>query len=161
MDDKQRTRLIQFLGMLGSEHDGERANAAKMADTLLRASGLDWKAVVDGALGTQDGKKGVEYMKGWAAGFQDGARSHHKPPPREEPAEPPRQAPERRKLETDEREALKRCAEAARVPCGGLTAWECDFIGSIAGQVEKWGRLSLKQIHRLMEIDGRLARAHG
>ena len=36
------TRLIRILGMLGSDHDGERAAAALAADRLVRASGWTW-----------------------------------------------------------------------------------------------------------------------
>jgi|GEM_PF-4372410 len=36
------TRLIRILGMLGSDHDGERAAAAQAADRLVRGSGWSW-----------------------------------------------------------------------------------------------------------------------
>jgi hypothetical protein len=36
------TRLIRILGMLGSDHDGERAAAALAADRLVRGSGWTW-----------------------------------------------------------------------------------------------------------------------
>jgi hypothetical protein len=36
------TRLIRILGMLGSDHDGERAAAALAADRLVRGSGCSW-----------------------------------------------------------------------------------------------------------------------
>ncbi|MGF6229785.1 hypothetical protein QFZ27_003740 [Inquilinus ginsengisoli] len=36
------TRLIRILGMLGSDHDGERAAAALAADRLVRGSGWNW-----------------------------------------------------------------------------------------------------------------------
>ena len=36
------TRLIRILGMLGSDHDGERAAAALAADRLVRGSGRSW-----------------------------------------------------------------------------------------------------------------------
>jgi hypothetical protein len=35
-------RLIRILGMLGSDHDGERAAAALAADKLVRGSGWNW-----------------------------------------------------------------------------------------------------------------------
>jgi hypothetical protein len=41
-----RQRLVRFCGMLGSDHDGERANAARMADRLIREAGLTWEAVI-------------------------------------------------------------------------------------------------------------------
>ena len=37
-----RQRMAKILGMLGSEHAGEREAAAKLADALRRESGLTW-----------------------------------------------------------------------------------------------------------------------
>ena len=42
----RRDRLIRLCGMLGSAHDGERANAARMADKLVREAGLTWHNVI-------------------------------------------------------------------------------------------------------------------
>jgi hypothetical protein len=39
-------RLAKLLGMLGSNSDGERAAAGRLADQLLRARGLTWKQVI-------------------------------------------------------------------------------------------------------------------
>ena len=41
-----RKRLVQILGLLSSEHDGERANAGAMADKMVRAAGLRWPDVI-------------------------------------------------------------------------------------------------------------------
>lgn len=50
IDEKTAERLGKVLGLLGSEHDGERAAAAAKAHSMLVASGLTWsdlaKAVV-------------------------------------------------------------------------------------------------------------------
>jgi len=40
-------RLARLCGMFGSEHDGERANAARLADQLLRSHGLTWLALFE------------------------------------------------------------------------------------------------------------------
>lgn len=40
-------KLIKVLGMLGSDFDGERANAAKMATQILKDAGLTWYDVLD------------------------------------------------------------------------------------------------------------------
>ena len=51
---KDRARLVALLGMLGSEHDGERANAAKLAATFVRTRGLTWDALIStGAVAPQ------------------------------------------------------------------------------------------------------------
>jgi hypothetical protein len=39
-------RLAKILGMLGSDHDGERAAAAAKADQLIRGLGLTWRDVI-------------------------------------------------------------------------------------------------------------------
>lgn len=46
-----RDRLLKLCGMFGSDFDGERANAARMASDLLVENGLTWNDVlgVDGA----------------------------------------------------------------------------------------------------------------
>jgi hypothetical protein len=43
---ERRTRLIKLLGMLGSAHDGERANAGRMAHELVMQAGLTWETIV-------------------------------------------------------------------------------------------------------------------
>ncbi len=39
-------RLTKLCGLFGSEFDGESANAARMADDLIRGFGLTWKDVI-------------------------------------------------------------------------------------------------------------------
>src|SRR5271166_5601548 len=41
-----RDRLVKLLGMLGSDHEGERANAARMAHEHLQLAGLTWCDVI-------------------------------------------------------------------------------------------------------------------
>lgn len=48
MDGASLAKFRKILGMLGSEHDGERANAARMATAILKQSGADWSAVAIG-----------------------------------------------------------------------------------------------------------------
>jgi hypothetical protein len=43
---EDRDRLVKFLDMLGTEHDGERANAAKMADDLRQSLDLSWENLI-------------------------------------------------------------------------------------------------------------------
>jgi len=44
-------RLARIAGMLGSEHEGERATAARMASAMLKAMGLTWSEVIRRGLG--------------------------------------------------------------------------------------------------------------
>jgi hypothetical protein len=46
LDPRTAERLAQLLGMLGSDHDGEIANAGRMADRLLRSRGLTWPDII-------------------------------------------------------------------------------------------------------------------
>ncbi len=46
LDTHSAERLTKILGMLGSNSDGERAIAARMADQLVRDLGLTWADIV-------------------------------------------------------------------------------------------------------------------
>jgi hypothetical protein len=50
LSDNDAARLTKLLGMLNSPFEGERANAGKMADELLRARGLRWADVLNGKI---------------------------------------------------------------------------------------------------------------
>jgi hypothetical protein len=41
-----RDKLIKLLGMLGSNHDGEAANAGRLANSMLKAAGATWHDVI-------------------------------------------------------------------------------------------------------------------
>lgn len=45
--DKLRKRLVRVLGMLGSDHAGERDAAALVATRMLKEAGLTWYDVLD------------------------------------------------------------------------------------------------------------------
>lgn len=42
MTDAQRIRLARLLGMLGSDYEGERENAARLIETFRKRHGLTW-----------------------------------------------------------------------------------------------------------------------
>ena len=46
LDDATADRLTKLLGMLGSDHAGERAAAAAKADALVRGAGMTWRDIV-------------------------------------------------------------------------------------------------------------------
>lgn len=50
MTPLDRERLVKLVGMFGSDHAGERANAAAAADKLVRQAGLRWPDVILPAL---------------------------------------------------------------------------------------------------------------
>ena len=45
-----RERLVKLCGMFGSDHPGERANAAAAADKMIRDAGMRWPEVLLPAL---------------------------------------------------------------------------------------------------------------
>jgi hypothetical protein len=45
--DKFRKRLVRVLGMLGSNHPGERDAAALMATRMVKEAGLTWYDILD------------------------------------------------------------------------------------------------------------------
>jgi hypothetical protein len=52
----QRERLVKLLGLLGSNHDGERATAGRMAHELVRRSGLTWYDIALASPAARDGE---------------------------------------------------------------------------------------------------------
>lgn len=67
LPDDTRARLARLLGMLGSHHDGEALNAARLADRLVRSSGLTWTEVLSPppALDPQPDEAFAEWPGGW------------------------------------------------------------------------------------------------
>ena len=47
IDAKWLERLVRIAGMLGSEHDGEIATAARMVTSEFRMRGLTWRQVIE------------------------------------------------------------------------------------------------------------------
>ncbi len=48
-DPAAKVRLARLLGMLGSDHDGEVANAGRLAHRLVTGCGLTWTDIVVGS----------------------------------------------------------------------------------------------------------------
>jgi hypothetical protein len=61
IDPQSADRLAKLCGLFGSDHDGERANAAAMADRLIRDLGLTWREV----LITSPPKAAVSVSSSW------------------------------------------------------------------------------------------------
>ena len=47
LDSKGRERLAKFLGMMGSDQDGEALSAARMAHKLVAEAGVTWAEVLE------------------------------------------------------------------------------------------------------------------
>jgi len=79
MTPEQKKRLVQLLGMLGSSHDGEVLNAAKMAQRHLGSMTMTWEEVLGGQGGEGGGGNGYSerdveaaYQAGHASGYGKG-----------------------------------------------------------------------------------------
>jgi len=46
LDPRDADKLARICGLFGSDHEGERATAAAMADNLLRQRGLSWHQII-------------------------------------------------------------------------------------------------------------------
>ena len=90
LSKKEVERLIALLGMLGSAHDGEVVNAARLAQRLIGGAGVTWADVLNGQTrgdkySDEDMQAAVNYAyrNGYTAGVAD---SKQKPVTRIAPA---------------------------------------------------------------------------
>lgn len=72
MSGLNRIKLAKILAMAGSQHDGERAAAAALADRMVRDAGLTWERVLAGGATAQPASSGYAHSAAWAAGYQAG-----------------------------------------------------------------------------------------
>lgn len=78
MDADKRVKLIKLLGMLGSAHDGEVLNAAKLAQRTLGECGITWEELLSsGGGGVKSYLDG--YQEGFATGLAKGKRDAARP----------------------------------------------------------------------------------
>jgi hypothetical protein len=73
MTENDKARLARVLGMLGSEHDGERANAALTAEKIRRQLGTTWEELLQPTKPNNLEVKAA-YEKGLRAGWDEGQR---------------------------------------------------------------------------------------
>jgi hypothetical protein len=65
LDPRSAERLVKLLGMLGSNHDGERAAAALKANALVREHGLVWSDVIPATPEPRSSSYRQEHAKRW------------------------------------------------------------------------------------------------
>jgi hypothetical protein len=58
-------KLDHILGLLGSEHAGERATAALKADAFLKKHKLSWRDLIEGRIvqGPRRSEVGIDYLE--------------------------------------------------------------------------------------------------
>ena len=66
------TKLVKLLGMMGSTHDGEVRNAAKLAQRLVAGLGLTWEQVFAGNGGYSEEKVAQLVKDSYDYGFEKG-----------------------------------------------------------------------------------------
>jgi hypothetical protein len=132
LTSQERIRLARLLGMLGSSHDGEVANAGRLADRLVRGAGLSWSDVLTPQI------------------------EHHrrKPDPEPERDEPEPDWPPPRP--TNAYASWRRTVRALLSRTVLLTAWEISFLQNIN---ERYS-LSERQFEVLEDVVRRVALRH-
>lgn len=60
-------RLIRIIGMLGSAHDGEVLNAARLASNMLENEKLRWEDIIKKPGGFDRRANHTRYMRKWRA----------------------------------------------------------------------------------------------
>jgi hypothetical protein len=120
LDDDTAAKLAKICGMFGSEHEGERATAAAMADHFVRSRGLTWPQVI--------GKTPLIVKV---------------PDP---PAWTPAPEPNDAELSAIEIEAI---LEAASYSDYMLSDWERSFVYSVAGRRHRLSQKQINIIARI------------
>ena len=138
LDNAKLNKLIKLAGMFGSDYDGERATAARMACDLLASCNTTWEALL------QEAATRTARQERPAAKSQDQARP--KPAASDaDPRETPRKSPKTFKPMTMQQMAdIALCRRHVNL----LDAWEQEFISDLARQE----RISPKQAAKLREI---------
>jgi hypothetical protein len=82
MDPDKKKRLTQLLGMMGSQHDGEILNAARLAQRMIGSEGLTWEEVLssgNGAISQDDMQRLFDagFRKGYDDGYRRGLAEGH------------------------------------------------------------------------------------
>jgi hypothetical protein len=75
MEPDKKRRLIQLLGMMGSAHDGECLNAARLAQRLIGAEELTWEEVLSGT--GNSGGGAISFNRGYQEGYRRGLAEGH------------------------------------------------------------------------------------
>jgi hypothetical protein len=140
IEGPDRKRLAQLLGMIGSGHDGEALNAARLANRLVQKLQLQWNDVL-GLLPAEpneaDYRSGLAaYQSGVAAGYQRGLAEGYRrgfaagvkqarPQPRRPPPPPP--PPEPYPWQVEANSLLQEYSNR-------LSQWEHDFLKTSIGE---------------------------
>jgi flagellar biosynthesis/type III secretory pathway protein FliH len=154
MDAKLRERFGKLIGKLGSDQDGERANAASLCTKFLREHRLTWADVIAGKLAGSGQETGQMFSQGYARGFADGFANGVKQGREEARAESAnRRARAVRRALTEKEAAMLAWLETELAQeTSAFSGFEQDFIRGVSDQYQRLGGLSDKQISCLTDI---------
>jgi hypothetical protein len=145
MDIADKERLIKLIGMLGSSHDGERANAAAFIQKLAERNKMTIAELIAAAHGGK-GSERIVYRD--RPVYRDRIVEKEKVVYRDRPAPPPPPEPEPTFTDVDS-PLLQRMKDVAAKPAIAsrvLTQWELNFITDVSGRYEYDRELSDKQL---------------
>jgi hypothetical protein len=82
LDAATAGKLARICAMFSSNHDGERATAAQMADRIIRARGLTWPDIILPRLGHSSVEEQIDFalrygddiLNAWEEGFLRGIK---------------------------------------------------------------------------------------
>jgi hypothetical protein len=135
VSDKER--LIKLIGMLGSSHDGERANAAAFIQKLADQNRMTINELITAA----HGGKGSERVV-----YRDRIVEKEKVVYRDRPAAPPPPEEGFTDIDSPLLAMMKRVAAKPALASRILTAWEVNFITDVSQRYELDQQLSEKQL---------------
>lgn len=174
MNDEDQRLLPRVLGMLGSDHDGEKLNAVALIAKLLVRNGLTWadlpnlggfRSGYGGDAADLKRRESAGFVRGYSAGYDaalaemvsNGGRTWSEPPEREEfrtyPGgmdiwhgyDPNEVAGPGWKVEIDQLRQLWKIEKR-------LDDWEHGFVQSVAEQLLEKRSLSGKQRETLNDV---------
>jgi len=129
-------RLARIAGMLGSEHEGERATAAQMASDMLKAMGLTWSEVINLGLGAATSRQ---------AAHQGDAPAHETQAPSSDQGYSGSWGHQARRDDRDARQRRARTQERNGVP-----AWKwVDELSKHEARLSGWDRQFLLCLNQL------------
>ncbi|PWT71764.1 MAG: hypothetical protein C5B59_17445 [Bacteroidetes bacterium] len=133
-DQAWKDRLIRLLGMLGSSFDGERANAGKMANDMLKKAGLTWEDVI--SVNVKQKQKEYAHAKyPWEEGFYQSGNYYRNPDPNPEE-------------EISDLQMADICDTYQQY----LSEWEKGFLKSIIDRLDAELPLTMRQHRTLVNI---------
>ena len=134
MNVADKDRLIKLIGMLGSAHEGERANAAAFIQKMAAANKMTISELMAAAHGGASSEKVV---------YRDRIVEKEKVVYRDRPPEP---EPQFTDIDSPLLAMMRRVSAKPALAKRVLSDWEMNFISDVASRYEYDQQLSDKQL---------------